>query len=322
MHLSFLNLFVTFSNKRSSIRHAASDLFIRHSRLSFLSATATILFVLSSLRPSNALFLFRMMASTSGESRSMSSTAAAASLSLGTKNDIRSSTPKLPEILPTSKRLFLVRHGEVINPGGPNKAVFYGGDDVPLSPLGKLEAIAAAQYLKDFDLHQVASSPLSRAVFGAQQIVQQAKDASNTCTDSIFIHDGFRELNRGSWSGKTAEEIGYDMLERFNNCDLTVTPDGGGESYLQLKERVMEAYGELLKLTPSGKASALVSHLQVTRALLSDALRLPPNRMASIKIATASITCIDYCTRGGQPIVHFQSWKPQTGLQESIDGAN
>jgi probable phosphoglycerate mutase len=252
----------------------------------------------------------------------MSSTEPPAAASLGLKNSISSSTPKLPEILPTSKRLYLVRHGEVINPGGPNKAVFYGGDDVPLSPLGKLEAIAAAQYLKDFTLHQVASSPLSRAVFGAQQIVQ-AMDASNTSTTkSIFIHDGFRELNRGSWSGKTAEEIGHDMLERFDNCDLTVTSDGGGESYLQLKERVMEAYGELLNLTPAGKASALVSHLQVTRALLSDALHLPPNRMASLKIATASITCIDYCTRGGQPIVHFQSWKPQTGLQESKDGAN
>lgn len=316
MQLTLLNFLTTLSKKRTNISSVVSDLSRTRRRLSLLSTSATILFVLFSTRPSNALVI-RMMASKSREHRSISSTEAAA---LERKNTSSSSAPKLPDISPTSKRVFLVRHGEVINPGGPNKAVFYGGDDVPLSPLGKLEAIAAAQYLRNFSLHRVASSPLSRALFGAQQIVQGME--ANTATHSIFIHDGFRELNRGSWSGKTAEEIGYDMLERFNNCDLTVTPDGGGESYLQLKERVMAAYGELLNLTPPGTASALVSHLQVTRALLSDALDLPPNRMASIKIATASITCIDYCTRGGPPIVHFHSWKPQTGLQESVDGAN
>ncbi len=111
-------------------------------------------------------------------------------------------------------------------------------------------------------------------------------------------------------------------MERFNNCDLTVTPDGGGKSYLQLKDPILQPHKELLQLTDNGKAIALVSHLQVTRALLIDALILPPNRMVSLKITTASITCIDYCTVGGPPIVHFQSWKPQAGLQESIDGVN
>ena len=52
--------------------------------------------------------------------------------------------PVLPPIPPTSKRLFLVRHGEVINPGG-NRPVYYGALDVPLSPLGEAEAQAAAE---------------------------------------------------------------------------------------------------------------------------------------------------------------------------------
>lgn len=45
----------------------------------------------------------------------------------------------LPPIPTNSKRLFLIRHGEVINPGG-DKPVFYGCLDVKLSPLGELEA--------------------------------------------------------------------------------------------------------------------------------------------------------------------------------------
>jgi broad specificity phosphatase PhoE len=67
--------------------------------------------------------------------------------------------PKLPLISKGHKRLFLVRHGEVINPGG-DKAVFYGALDVPLSELGKEEARAAASYLRQFELQHVAASLL------------------------------------------------------------------------------------------------------------------------------------------------------------------
>ena len=47
--------------------------------------------------------------------------------------------PQLPPIAPMSKRLFWIRHGEVINPGG-DRDVFYGSMDVPLSALGEIEA--------------------------------------------------------------------------------------------------------------------------------------------------------------------------------------
>jgi len=226
--------------------------------------------------------------------------------------------PPLPPVPATSKRLFLVRHGEVINPGG-DRAVFYGGEDVPLSPLGELEAIAAAQYLSQFTLSTVSSSPLSRALFGAQQVHQLQTDTS----DEIFVNDGFRELARGAWCGKTREEIGLDNLRRFDACDLSVTPEGG-ESYPELKERVLAARDAFMnqEAFKTGTAGAIVSHLQVTRCLLSDALGMPTSKMTSLPIATASVSCVDYCMQGGAPTVHFQSFKPETGLKASLDGAN
>ena len=57
------------------------------------------------------------------------------------------SAPSLPEIEPMSKRIFFVRHGEVINPGG-DRPVFYGAMDVDLSELGKAEAKAAKEASK------------------------------------------------------------------------------------------------------------------------------------------------------------------------------
>lgn len=221
--------------------------------------------------------------------------------------------PPLPPIAPTAKRLFLVRHGEVINPGG-DRPVYYGAMDVPLSPLGEAEAKAAAQYLTPFALQHVAASPLKRAVFGANQVLEmQGKDSD------LIILEGFRELDRGAWCGLTRDEIGADNLARFDACDETVTPEGG-ESYPFLKKRVLEARDVLLEKTEVGHASALVSHLQVTRSLLSDALGIPTDKMASLKVATASVTCIDYDSEAGTQTVHYQSFKPDVGLAKANDG--
>jgi broad specificity phosphatase PhoE len=232
--------------------------------------------------------------------------------------------PELPPVGVTSKRLFLVRHGEVINPGG-DRPVYYGAMDVPLSPLGMDEAKAAADYLQNFDLELVVSSPLSRAVYGAEQVLarQPSRSTNNAGVPGgvVIPMEGFRELDRGSWCGLTKDEIGADMMARFDACDESVTPDGG-ESYPSLKERVLKARDEVLAKVSDGQAAAIVSHLQVTRCMLSDALGIPAEEMAGLKVATASITCIDYNFSTGTQTVRFQSFKPDIGLKTSKDGAN
>ena len=224
--------------------------------------------------------------------------------------------PLLEKIPEGYKRIFMVRHGEVINPGGESP-VYYGAMDVPLSPLGELEAIEAASYLSRFDLQHVASSPLSRAIFGAQQVCDNQDDSND-----VVVFEGFKELDRGSWCGKTKDEIGAEMMARFDTCDESVTPGDGGESYPTLKTRVIAARDKLLDMTDSGRASAIVSHLQVTRSMLSDALKMDIKEMAGLKIGTASITCVDYCSATGKQVVRFQSFKPEAGLEQSEDGAN
>ena len=60
----------------------------------------------------------------------------------------------------------------------------------------------------------------------------------------------------------------------------------------------------------------------MTRVILSEALGMSVDKLAGLGIATASITCIDYCSNTGKEIVKFQSFKPECGLEESKDGAN
>eukprot|EP00555_Chaetoceros_dichaeta_P004796 CAMPEP_0198256614 /NCGR_PEP_ID=MMETSP1447-20131203/6496_1 /TAXON_ID=420782 /ORGANISM="Chaetoceros dichaeta, Strain CCMP1751" /LENGTH=233 /DNA_ID=CAMNT_0043943309 /DNA_START=173 /DNA_END=874 /DNA_ORIENTATION=- len=226
-------------------------------------------------------------------------------------------SPSLPPIPPMKKRLFLVRHGEVINPGG-DRPVYYGALDVPLSNLGELEAKAAGDYLKNFDLQHVAASPLARAIFGGNEVIANQKDTDGT---ELKIFAGFKELDRGAWCGKTKAEIGNENMAKFDACDESATPEGG-ESYITLKKRVLIARDELLEITECGKASAIVSHLQVTRSMLSDAMGIKTEEMGALLIATASVTCIDYDSVSGEQTVHFQSFKPTAGLKKSVDYVN
>lgn len=114
--------------------------------------------------------------------------------------------------------------------------------------------------------------------------------------NDLIILEGLEELDRGAWCGLTIDEIGVgDMMEKFNACDESVAPDGGN-SFPALKNRVLFSRDMLLELKEPGRASAVVSHLQVTRSILSDALGVPTNDLALLKVATASMTCIDYCT--------------------------
>jgi 2,3-bisphosphoglycerate-dependent phosphoglycerate mutase len=227
--------------------------------------------------------------------------------------------PELPPIHQSAKRLFLVRHGEVVNPGG-DRPVYYGAMDVPLSPLGEAEASAAAYYLKsrEDEIDLVVSSPLSRATFGANEVL---KILSSVKELSVITMDGFKELDRGSWCGKTKDEIGPERMARFDACDASATPEGG-ESYPSLKRRVLDARDAVLKTLSCRRAAVIVSHLQVTRSILSEALDIPIEEMAGLKVATASVTCIDYDIASGTETVHFQSFKPDVGLDRSGDGAN
>jgi broad specificity phosphatase PhoE len=211
--------------------------------------------------------------------------------------------PTIPPLSKMAKRVYWIRHGEVINPGaGQNKSVFYGSMDVPLSPFGQQEAIAAGKFLSQHEiigpLSKIYSSNLTRAIYGAEQVrILQQQQQHNEGTPSpleVIQVPGFMELNRGEWCGKTIHEIGQEQMDKFNNCDESVTP-ADGESYREFNSRVLQARNDIvLQELDFGQCAAVVSHLQVTRCIVADALQRPLNEVSKISIATASITCIDY----------------------------
>jgi len=75
---------------------------------------------------------------------------------------------------------------------------------------------------------------------------------------------------------------------------------------------------------PQPRVSVIVSHLWVTRSILSESLDIPVCNFRDISIPTASVSCIDFeegCN--GKGTVVFMGVKPKKeGMEDSIDAAN
>jgi broad specificity phosphatase PhoE len=138
-------------------------------------------------------------------------------------------------------RLIFVRHGEsVANAAG----VYQGWSDVPLSPRGERQAIAAARALaarRDIRPIALHASPLGRA-WRTGEVIAAALALTPV------LHPGLREIDVGAASDLPHEEVFRrwpDLLERRRELGL----DHGwpeGETGWEFRARVVAALDEII----------------------------------------------------------------------------
>jgi len=218
----------------------------------------------------------------------------------------------VPRVAADARRLILVRHGAVDRAGSDppvRPSAFYGGNvDVPLSTLGKAEALAAAKLIATEHRDEVSaiwSSPMRRALFGARATgtaIANAAEGAWTSPMDVTTFEAFREIDRGpvgtGWTDMTADEVeardGPGALERCaTQKELGAwRAVNGGEGFCDVRSRVLEQRDAMLRALPPGGAGVIVSHMWVTRAMVGEALG-EPNPMR-VDIPTASISVVDY----------------------------
>jgi broad specificity phosphatase PhoE len=93
--------------------------------------------------------------------------------------------------------LILVRHGET---DWNRDGIWQGHGDPPLNDLGRRQATELAERLADVEIDALFSSDLRRA-YETAEIVGAAKGLEITAEPDL------REMDVGSWSGLTSEEI-------------------------------------------------------------------------------------------------------------------
>ncbi len=155
--------------------------------------------------------------------------------------------------------LLLARHGET---DWNRELRFQGHADPPLNDVGRRQALELAAAVSDERVAAVYSSDLRRAHETAR-IVAEALGLEVTVLPDL------REIDVGSWSGLTRDEIAERFPEGFARW-LEGERGHDGETREALRARVVDAAERIAAAHP-GERVLIVTHGGALRALLTHA---------------------------------------------------
>jgi probable phosphoglycerate mutase len=149
----------------------------------------------------------------------------------------------------------LVRHGQTDENA---KGVLQGQQDTQLNDLGRAQADAIAARLATFEPHLTAlvSSDLARAFDTARAIARELGL-------DIRVDARWRERSFGAFEGKTLSEADI-WRAAAGSSDLP-----GAEPMSALRERVVEAIADVVRVHRSDQCVAVVTHGGTMRAALA-----------------------------------------------------
>jgi probable phosphoglycerate mutase len=156
-------------------------------------------------------------------------------------------------------RIIAVRHGET---AWNVDARIQGQLDIGLNDTGRWQARRVGEALAAEEITAVYSSDLGRAHQTAQSI-------SEVKGVPVIADEGLRERSFGIFEGKTFDEIHENWPDHAHNWRKRIPewqPPDGGESLLELRERVTRTMRELAARHP-GEQIVIVAHGGVLDAL-------------------------------------------------------
>jgi probable phosphoglycerate mutase len=164
-------------------------------------------------------------------------------------------------------RILAIRHGET---AWNVDTRLQGHLDIPLNDVGLIQAQHLAQALTQGEtIDAIYASDLSRAQNTAEAIAQRVGQTVST-------HAGLRERHFGAFQGRTFAEIEVELPEHawhWRKRTPDWTPPEGGESLLDLRERIVNTVDELAARHP-GQHIVMVAHGGVLDILYRAATRL------------------------------------------------
>jgi broad specificity phosphatase PhoE len=152
--------------------------------------------------------------------------------------------------------ILLARHGET---DWNREYRFQGWADPPLNATGRAQAVDLSVELMTEELAAVYSSPLRRAYETAEVV------AASRGLEPVTV-DALREVDVGSWSGLTREEIEQRFPEQYARWLDYGQGWEDGETYEQMAERVVRAVLELAA-AQGGERILAVTHGGPMRAV-------------------------------------------------------
>ncbi|NLD51208.1 MAG: histidine phosphatase family protein [Clostridiaceae bacterium] len=172
------------------------------------------------------------------------------------------------------KIIFLIRHTEPVLEDKQRR--YLGQSDPDLSIAGRQQAEQLACNMQDQNIRCVYSSDLKRAAQTALLIAQRCQ------LQPIFL-TALREINMGTWEGKSFQEIRECDPDGFaaRGKDIVKYRPPEGESFLDVQERVLPIFNEIIEKSDGN--IAIVAHGGVNRVILSSLMNIPLDNLFSIR---------------------------------------
>jgi len=195
--------------------------------------------------------------------------------------------------------LLLLRHGR----STANTAGVLAGraDGVELDETGRAQADDAASRLASLPLAAVVTSPLTRCVQTAEHVLARQPEPR----PGLVVDDALTECDYGAWQGRPLAELAQEPLWRTVQQRPSEVTFPGGESMVAMAARAVEAVrrhdAEVARRHGPDAVWLAVSHGDVVKALLADALGMALDDFQRLDVHPASVSVV---VRGGErPLV-------------------
>lgn len=209
----------------------------------------------------------------------------------------------------TVNRIVLIRPGET---DWNRTGRWQGWIGIPLNALGRRQADKLARFIRNIGMSALYSSDLRRAVETAEILSQKLGFTP--------IYDPrLRERNIGEWQGMTLDEMREWYPDAYKQC--LIDPDGfkipGGESRLDVKKRVLEAF-EAILAEDKGETVGILSHTTTMKVLLTHLL--PDCDERGIVLDNSGVTTIARDESGAWRLIAVDDLTHLEGLEAQAVG--
>lgn len=191
--------------------------------------------------------------------------------------------------------LLLVRHGQT--DWNPAQRVM-GRSDISINETGVTQARHLREWLSDIEIHAVYSSPMPRAMETTEILIEGRNGLK------IIKEPGVQEIDYGDWVGMIFSEVEEKYNKEYN--DYRFHPSKmkipGGEAVVDVQRRAVSAI-ERIKKRHEGQRVLVVSHADVTKAILVHYLGIPLDLLQKVGCDNGSLSIYRFGTPWGDRLV-------------------
>jgi probable phosphomutase (TIGR03848 family) len=184
--------------------------------------------------------------------------------------------------------VLLVRHGRTSANGAGVLAGWTEG--VSLDDTGRAQVGALAGRLASVPLAAVVTSPLQRCVETTDLLLAERDGVAR------HVEERVGEVRYGDWSGQELKRLAKDPLWKVvqSHPSAMTFPGAGGEALRDVQTRAVEAVREWNARVGDDAVYAVVSHGDVIKAVLADALGMHLDQFQRIVVDPASVSIVTY----------------------------